>query len=80
MLYPRRVECLPGSAALAANVWRCGLPVRFLIGVQKYPFYAHSWVELGDTVVNDVQDVHQRLSFIVTIPDVTDPDGTVGTT
>lgn len=70
MIYPRRIDCLAGSAALAIDAWRHEIPVRFLIGVQKYPFYAHAWVEIDGSVVNDIQAVHDRLSIMVAIPAV----------
>lgn len=72
MIYPHRIECLPCSAALALDAWHRGLPARFVIGVQKYPFHAHAWVELGGVVVNDAQEVRERLASIVTIPGLTD--------
>jgi Transglutaminase-like superfamily len=72
MIYPRRIECLVGSSALAWHGWRTGMPVRFVIGVQKYPFYAHAWVELGETVVNDIQETRDRLAIIVGIPHSSD--------
>lgn len=65
MLYPRRIECLVGSAALAAHAWSAGIPAVFVIGVQKYPFIAHSWVEHDGRVVNDRSEVSRRLAHIL---------------
>jgi hypothetical protein len=68
MLYPREIQCLAGSAALTAHAWTAGIPVRFVIGVQKYPFVAHAWVEFDSQVLNDRHDVARRLAPIVSIP------------
>lgn len=38
-------DCLPRSLALFVFLRRCGIPVRHLIGVRRYPFRAHAWVE-----------------------------------
>lgn len=67
MLYPRQIECLAGSAALAAHAWACGLAVGFVIGVHKYPFVAHAWVEHDGQVLNDRPDVARRLAPIVAV-------------
>lgn len=67
MLYPRQIHCLVGSAALASHAWALGIDVAFVIGVQKYPFVAHAWIEQGDHVLNDRPDVARRLAPIVSI-------------
>ena len=67
MVYPRQIECLPGSAALAAHAWACGLPVGFVTGVHKYPFVAHAWVEYNGQVLNDRPEIARRLAPIVTV-------------
>jgi hypothetical protein len=38
-------DCLPRSLALFALLARCGVPARHRIGVRRYPFAAHAWVE-----------------------------------
>lgn len=72
MLYPREIQCLAGSAALAAHAWAAGIAVRFVIGVQKYPFVAHAWVEFDREVLNDRHDIARRLAAIVSIPAAAD--------
>ena len=67
MIYPRRIECLVGSAALAVHLWAEGKATRFVIGVQKYPFHAHAWLQHGDTVLNDAPGPQARLAPIPTI-------------
>jgi hypothetical protein len=67
MLYPRHIHCLVGSAALASHAWSLGVDVAFVIGVQKYPFVAHAWIEQDGHVLNDRPDVARRLAPIVSI-------------
>lgn len=38
-------DCLPRSLALYVHLRRSGCDVRHCIGVQRYPFTAHAWVE-----------------------------------
>lgn len=44
--YWRKVECLPKSLTLFVMTRRRNLPTTFCIGVRKYPFTSHAWVEL----------------------------------
>lgn len=46
-------DCLPRSLALFVFLHRCGFQVRHRIGVRRYPFAAHAWVEYGATVLLD---------------------------
>jgi hypothetical protein len=41
-------DCLPRSLALYVFLNRAGIPVRHRIGVRRYPFLAHAWVEHAD--------------------------------
>lgn len=65
--YPREIACLTGSAALAYEAWRQGINVRFVIGVHTIPFYAHSWVEYEEKVVNDHPEVRDYLAPVFTL-------------
>ncbi len=67
MIYPRQIECLVGSAALAAHAWSRQIDVQVVFGVQKYPFHAHAWVQYGETVVNDGPEPVRRLAPILTV-------------
>ena len=44
-------DCLPRSLALFVHLRRRGLAVRHVIGVTRYPFAAHAWVEHGGDVL-----------------------------
>lgn len=52
-LYLSRTWCLQRAAALACLLRLRGIDAALVIGVQKMPFYAHAWVEVDGSVVND---------------------------
>ena len=66
--YPRKVDCLVGSGALLLMMLKRGVGGNLVVGVQKYPFYAHAWVEYCNTVVNDAEEAKRRLSVILRTP------------
>lgn len=48
------LDCLPRSLALHAFLRGCGLGSTHVMGVRRYPFGAHAWVELeGRPVLDD---------------------------
>lgn len=67
--YPRNVDCLIGSGALAFMMLRRGIEAQFAIGVQKYPFYAHAWIEYRGMVVNDTPETNRRLAVLFRKPE-----------
>ena len=46
-------DCLPRSLALFRFLRSAGLPVEHCIGVRRFPFLAHAWVEYHGQVVHD---------------------------
>ena len=55
--YRRRLDCLPRALAIFVLLRRQGVPARLCIGVKRYPFGAHAWVEcLGDVLDDSVDD------------------------
>jgi hypothetical protein len=59
-LYPGHAACLERSLMLYWHLRRAGVPVRFRMGVQMYPFLAHAWVEHRGRPVNDVPEHVRR--------------------
>ncbi len=54
------IDCLPRSLALYGFLTRCGIEAHHLIGVQRFPFRAHAWVESDDQILlNDVDEVRR---------------------
>jgi hypothetical protein len=49
-------DCLPRSLALFSFLAGAGFAVRHVIGVQRYPFTAHAWVEHEGIKLLQVQD------------------------
>lgn len=45
--------CLPKALAAYRMLRRRGVPVDFSIGIQPFPFVAHAWLELGDTILDE---------------------------
>jgi hypothetical protein len=46
-------DCLPRSLALYRFLLSVGVPAEHCIGVQRFPFEAHAWVECGGRAVNE---------------------------
>ena len=63
--YIRRIDCLEKSMAVYRLLRIRGIVVQLCIGVQKYPFYAHAWVEYQGEVVNDSQEVKCRYNLLM---------------
>lgn len=53
LFYWKEVLCLQRSAATACLLKHHGFPAELVIGVQRMPFKAHAWVEIGEQIVND---------------------------
>ena len=60
--YPRRrLDCLPRALAVYALLRRRGVPATLRIGVKRYPFGAHAWVEcLGEVLDDTLDDWHHE--------------------
>lgn len=56
--YRRRKDCLPRALAIYHFLRARGAPVEFRLGVKKFPFSAHAWVEYRGQVV----DISPRIS------------------
>ena len=56
--YHRRgLDCLPRSLAIYVLLRRQGVPATLRIGVKRFPFAAHAWVEcLGEVVDDSIDD------------------------
>lgn len=61
--YARRAWCLQRSLATLILMRLRRWPAQLVIGVQRLPFAAHAWVELGGEVVND--DARVRTLYAV---------------
>jgi hypothetical protein len=62
--YPKRVQCLQRSVVTACLLRTIGVPARLVVGVQKLPFRAHAWVEVGEIVINESSDVRSTYSIL----------------
>lgn len=65
-VFTARDKCLQDSLALIGFLASEGLFPHWVIGVKTRPFGAHSWVQLGPTVLNDHHDhVRQFVPILV---------------
>jgi len=51
LMFPRRIRCLTYSAGAVCLLRLFGFPAECVLGVKRYPFAAHAWVELDALVV-----------------------------
>ena len=66
-------DCLPRSLALYRFLRECGLPVRHVIGVSRFPFLAHAWVEhAGAALLDDRAGGFTPLARLGAAPDPAD--------
>ncbi len=51
--YRRRLDCLPRALAIFVLLRHRGVPATLRIGVKRFPFGAHAWVECLGEVLDD---------------------------
>jgi hypothetical protein len=51
--YRGRLDCLPRSLSTFYLLRSRGIAVEFLMGVKKFPFAGHAWVEYAQQVIDD---------------------------
>jgi hypothetical protein len=59
-----RKDCLPRSLALHRFLLSIGIDADHCIGVRRFPFRAHAWVEVGKTVVCDSESFVRQFTEI----------------
>ncbi len=62
--YRRRLDCLPRALAIFVLLRRQGVPATLRIGVKRYPFGAHAWVECLGEVLDDLPDEWQHEPYL----------------
>jgi hypothetical protein len=65
--YSADQRCLFDSLVLAVFLTKELVPCTFVIGVSTKPFLAHSWVQIGETVLNDTAEHVQTFSPILAV-------------
>jgi hypothetical protein len=65
--YTARQRCLFDSLVLSVYLTRGMVPCTFVIGVATKPFLAHSWVQIGESVLNDTAEHVQDFKPILSI-------------
>jgi hypothetical protein len=68
LIYPKKTFCLIWAATFAILALKKKWDVRFSIGIQTNPFYAHAWVESNGQVINDDHSILEVMSIILKTP------------
>ncbi len=55
--YPKRALCLQRAFVTTYLLRRNGVPAQMVLGAQRMPFAAHSWVEVEGRAVNERSNV-----------------------
>lgn len=66
--YPKSVMCLQRSGTIARMLKKRGVPAEVVIGIKKFPFQAHAWIEIDGLVVNDHAQVGNKYLPIERFP------------
>ena len=62
--YRRRLDCLPRAVAVYVLLRCRGVPATLRIGVKRFPFGAHAWVECLGEVIDDSTDDWQHEPYV----------------
>lgn len=54
LYYRSRLDCLPRALATYRFLRLRGIPAELCLGVKKYPFAGHAWVEYGGRVLDEI--------------------------
>jgi hypothetical protein len=63
--YFKRAWCLQSAAAAVCLLRLRGVGAELVIGVRKFPFYAHAWTEVDGAVVNNHQSNMATLYSVI---------------
>lgn len=64
---PFDLKCLENSLILAYFLTLKKYDFNLKIGVQKYDFLSHAWIEVEDIVISDMPDLSEKLAIILKI-------------
>lgn len=62
--YRRRLDCLPRALAIFILLRSRGVPATLRIGVKRYPFGAHAWVECLGEVLDEATDEWRHEPYV----------------
>ncbi|WP_269714832.1 lasso peptide biosynthesis B2 protein [Caulobacter sp. NIBR2454] len=64
---PFQGQCLYRSYVLLSVLRRCGHDATLVLGFRTWPFEAHSWLQIGDLVLDDTVDRLERYTPILAV-------------
>ena len=59
-----RLDCLPRAMATYLLLLRRGVPTKLHIGVKRYPFAAHAWVECRGAVLGEASSKRRHEPYV----------------
>lgn len=62
--YRRRLDCLPRALAIFVLLRSRGVPATLRIGVKRYPFGGHAWVECLGEVLGEATDEWRHEPYV----------------
>lgn len=65
--FPVRVRCLESSISVLVLASMLGIKSVLKIGVQRYDFLAHAWIQIDDIIIGDDQALRDGLPVILEI-------------
>jgi len=65
--FPVKIKCLEFSLTLSFLLLKAGCPCVFRLGVQKYDFLSHAWVEYDNKVIGDNPALNTQMPVILEI-------------
>ena len=66
-IWPVSIECLHRSLVLFFMARRRGLQAQLIIGVRKYPFTSHAWIDCDGPLLEDEQQLISTLISVYVI-------------
>lgn len=62
--YRRRLDCLPRALTIFILLRSRGVPATLRVGVKRYPFGAHAWVECLGEVLEKATDKWRHEPYV----------------
>ncbi|EDS2240939.1 lasso peptide biosynthesis B2 protein [Salmonella enterica] len=65
--FPGKVKCLEFSLSLFDMLIARGIKAQLFIGIQRYDFLSHAWLEINNRVIADDENLKTKLTPIISV-------------
>lgn len=65
--FPGKVKCLEFSLSLFDMLIARGIKSQLFIGIQRYDFLSHAWLEINNKVISDDENLKTKLTPIISV-------------